>query len=342
MKKRKVIDSRYKDAAEPLDPLAEALMRSDKEDTGSDHYIGLGLEPIHWQLLVANKSVNQRQYAPQPFATTWINSKIKPFMQRGVKTKMTRYPDGKSFVRQEVSDSTLGWNEKGQFLFLFLKDIIPQELQAHALTGLRWMRFVSTDKSNRTELKKANEFNRTKKGNETRAGELNFGYGERGRIFETTATQRQRIQYGYVGPLLKALDNTFARSLPMMYRAANLKIPPEFRAAGITTFSSIAMLKSAPSAVHRDSGNGNTLACMTSVAGATPYSGGAFCFLEYGVQIAVRPGDVLIATTPRDWHCNLTPVVGEKYSIVAYFRRSLANEKMLSAHRAKLAKKGRS
>jgi hypothetical protein len=63
---------------------------------------------------------------------------------------------------------------------------------------------------------------------------------------------------------------------------------------------------------------------MTSIQDPTaPYSGGAFCFVEYGVQIAVRPGDFLIASTPTDWHANLTRVVGEKYSVVAYFKQVL-------------------
>lgn len=58
------------------------------------------------------------------------------------------------------------------------------------------------------------------------------------------------------------------------------------------------------------------------------YAGGAFCLLEYGIQIPLQPGDLLITATAREWHRNVTPVQGEKYSIVAYYRTGVDNPKM--------------
>ena len=46
--------------------------------------------------------------------------------------------------------------------------------------------------------------------------------------------------------------------------------------------------------------------------------------IEYGIKIPVKPGDLLIAQTTREWHCNTTPVAGIKYSLVCYYHKLLA------------------
>jgi len=76
---------------------------------------------------------------------------------------------------------------------------------------------------------------------------------------------------------------------------------------------------------------------MTTVRG-TEYEGGVFCLPEYGLKIPVQPGDVLIALTAREWHCNLTPVRGTKYSIVCYYQWRLTNPKMRRTFKKKLIK----
>lgn len=98
-------------------------------------------------------------------------------------------------------------------------------------------------------------------------------------------------------------------------------MPAPFRQGGIAPFSTITLLKSAPAAVHVD-GNGIPYACMTSVA-SEEYRGGTFCLVERGLSIAVRPGDLLIAATWKNEHCNLSPVVGTKFSVIAYFKNVL-------------------
>ena len=79
---------------------------------------------------------------------------------------------------------------------------------------------------------------------------------------------------------------------------------------------------------------------MTSVADPDPakrYSGGTFCFVKYGVSVAVTPGDILIASTPQDWHADLTPVQGLKYSIVAYYKQTLHSPNILAKYRLEKA-----
>jgi hypothetical protein len=96
----------------------------------------------------------------------------------------------------------------------------------------------------------------------------------------------------------------------------------------LTAFSVATLLKSCPAAIHKDSGNARkdqtSFGCLTSI-GDGEFAGGEFCLLEYGLRIPVQPGDLLIAQTGREWHTNLTPVRGTKYSIVTYYRKGTGN-----------------
>jgi len=115
---------------------------------------------------------------------------------------------------------------------------------------------------------------------------------------------------------MRRLNALFARTLPKEYGEQNRLIPADFRQFG-TAFSNAAILKSCPSAIHCDAGNAKntdlSLTCLTTVGNEGEYSGGEFCQIEYGLKIPVKPGDILIAASAREWHCNLTPVKGTKY-----------------------------
>jgi hypothetical protein len=94
-----------------------------------------------------------------------------------------------------------------------------------------------------------------------------------------------------------------------------------------TSFADITLLHSCPAAIHLDH-NGrvkdqHSFTVMTSVGQG--FSGGTFCLIEYGYKIPVKPGDLLIAQTTREWHTNISPVQGEKFSVVAYSRKQLSN-----------------
>lgn len=292
---------------------------------------------INWQWLIQTGQVKEYALSPTPGLTD----------AQMVKQKNTHPPV--SCVTQTVTQSAIGWGKKGKghkdgFMFLFLKNEIPmvgefltQAVRDEALKGLQAMEFKNCDESRRPELRDANNFNRSQGNpNPVPAGELNFGFGNQGRLLykfnpanqakmkrrKAVATANQYGPFEHLLPLLVAMDGLFARALPFKFQLQNRRIPAVFRQAGITAFSTVTLLRSAPSALHVDEGNGNTLTCLTSVAPGE-YSGGRFCFVQYGVEIPVKPGDLLIATTPRDWHCNLTPVVGEKYSVIGYFRLPL-------------------
>jgi hypothetical protein len=263
------------------------------------------------------------------------------------KGKYVRDEDTSFDPPHKFTTDAIGFHPDGSLMFLFLKKVIPPGVQNEALMGLQKMKFKSTDKSNRKELKGANVFNLNLirddydrpvpyPGKVTGgAGELNYGFYARHKIDQFTPTKKQNQAFVQCFSLLTYMSHVFANRLPRKFMEQNVGTPEEFRLAGFTPFSSVAILKSAPSAVHTDGRNGNNFACMTSVEDPDdPYDGGAFCFVEFGVQIAVKPGDLLIASTPRDWHANLTPVKGTKYSIVCYFKKVLTHARLLANYRA--------
>ena len=51
--------------------------------------------------------------------------------------------------------------------------------------------------------------------------------------------------------------------------------------------------------------------------------------MEFGIRVAVQPGDILIAATPQYLHCNIKPITGLKYSVVAYFRKKLGTSQTM-------------
>jgi hypothetical protein len=190
-------------------------------------------------------------------------------------------PDYESKIQHRITQDAIGRNENGELMFVFRKAVIPQEVQDEALDGLKQLTFWSCNDSNRPELKGAVDFNG--KDAEIPAEELNMGYGEMARIFKFKETEPQFEAYRKTFNLLHHMSGVYARTLPKHFREQNITIPADFR-QGLSAFSSVALLKSAPSAVHKDAKNGNNFACMTSVAPNPPtYQGGTFCFVKYGV-----------------------------------------------------------
>ena len=192
-------------------------------------------------------------------------------------------------------------------MLVYLNDYIPLRLRAMAQEALDAMIFHDPT---REETKGATEFNAQLGPAVVRAGELLFGFMDRGYIRMTNPTREQESEYAKLKPLLRAMNALFARLLPAEYARQNREIPAEFHLGG-TAFSTTSILKSAPASVHKDAGNGLSLTCMTTVS--QDASGGEFCLLKFGMKVPVRPGDVLIAATCREWHVNLTPVRGTKY-----------------------------
>jgi hypothetical protein len=74
------------------------------------------------------------------------------------------------------------------------------------------------------------------------------------------------------------------------------------------------LLKSAPTAVHKDSANADAgLTCLTTLG---KFTGGSLLFPQFGLELPVQPGDLIIAATHRHWHCNVRKRVGTRYSLI--------------------------
>lgn len=290
---------------------------------------------------------------PENLVKSWCGYRVtKQHPARAAQYPVIADPAYLSKIRYHIDHDAIGWNEEGRLMFVFRKGVLDKEVQNEAFEGLQQLdaagSFWSCNKSHRPELKGAVGFNTPAATVEAR--ELNIGHHEMGRIFKFTRGNPKLEYYLKTFNLLHQMSGVYQRTLPDHFRAQNSNVPakgvvpaakhrvgiPADLRLGMSAFSTIALLKSAPSAVHKDSKNGDNFACMTSVADPDPaqrYSGGTFCFVKYGVTIAVTPGDILIASTPQDWHANLTPVQGLKYSIVAYYKRTLHSPKMLLAYR---------
>jgi hypothetical protein len=232
-----------------------------------------------------------------------------------------------------LTESTICWYPDNSTMLLYLKGHIPLRTRSKAQEGLDAMIF---DDPSRAETRNATAFNARLGTPVTVAGELLFGFMDHGTITMTNPTRAQAPQYEKLAPLMKRLNALFARTLPREFGQQNRLIHSGLRQFG-TAFSTVSILKSCPSAIHRDAGNAKTsqqsLTCLTVVGNKEEYNGGEFCLLEYGLKIPVRPGDVLIAATSREWHLNLTPVKGLKYSLICYFRHGLASPVRLNEWR---------
>jgi hypothetical protein len=275
---------------------------------------GMGVfrpESEHWRMLIKKGKLKERRLA----------------RVHDVKALKHHYIDPEVYVTDTLTENTLCWYPENTAMLLYLKEKISEDDQKTAPRGLESMKFKDPT---RGETEKAIEFNGQLA--TVRAGELTFGFMDRGSIRMTDPTKYQAAEFDKVRRILWRLNQQFARTLPKHYEQQNRNIPSEFRLTG-TAFSTISILKSCPSAVHIDmNGNKLGLVCMTTVRG-TEYSGGELCLPEYGLKVPVKPGDILVAATAREWHCNLTPVKGTKYSIVCYYRWGLANEKRLRGWR---------
>jgi hypothetical protein len=306
---------------EETELLAEYLLRQDFEDDGYEAASGV-FKPEHprWRTFIerggeragtirSRTRLSERRLVSQ-LSEAELGQLKHRYLQDGEISK---------YVTEELTSSTIAWNKDGSLLLLYLKRNIPLRVQKKAWSALELMRF---DDPRRAETRAATAFNARTGSATVKSGELLFGFMDRGYIQIANPTREQETEYSALRPLLRHMNAEFARVLPSQFAKQNRDIPAEFRQFG-TAFSTTTILKSAPASVHKDSGNGLSLTCMTTVSQNS--SGGELCLLEYGLKIPVKPGDVLIAATAREWHVNLTPVKGTKYSIVCYFRQGLAS-----------------
>jgi hypothetical protein len=291
--------------------IEQALMPLDPEDDGIDAARGIFRpEHLRWRTLIQGGVIRRRSRVKERTLTLVHDDATIKALQNSYLHDPERY-----VTEAPLTENTLCWYPDNSVMLLYLKNCIPLRARTRAKEGLDAMVF---DEPTRSETQNATMFNARLGTPLTVAGELLFGFMDRGWIMLT--------------PLMRRLNALFARTLPRDFAKQNGLIPAPFRQYG-TAYSNVSILKSCPSAIHRDTGNSTgsdlSLTCLTTVGTEGEYSGGEFCLLQYGLKIPVKPGDILIAATCREWHLNLTPVKGTKYSIICYFRRGLTSRARL-------------
>ncbi len=229
---------------------------------------------------------------------------------------------------------------------ILLKGVLSKEAQQQALEGLQQME--PWPLPTRPETKTAIE---RQQGSNT-PGEHTMGYNGYMTIERTKAVREHKDAFAHLGPLIYEMNDCYSRVLPFYYKKQNVPksltgrfaervkfqqkssydyggILEDLRQLATTAFSTLALLKSCPSSIHQDAGNARqeqtSFTCLTSIRPPEGFTGGTFCFIEYGIKVPVQPGDILIAQTTREWHCNVGQVKGVKYSLVCYYKRGLAN-----------------
>ena len=257
------------------------------------------------------------------------------------------------------------------------REVLSKDAQQKALVGLPNFAWSNCDKSQRGALERANQFNIIDgQPNPVPAEEANGGFGARSTIWDLGATthpkeyaqNQQALQH--VLPLLEEMGNRFAEVLPRTFghhKHKMRKLGPKFRLIANLPFTTYTFLRSAPAAINVDA-NAKvtphtkvspsakaaypeatlaelkvsatpTYALMTSVApdDSPSYKGGEFCLVQYQLVFRVRPGDLLMAATSAHEHCNLSPVIGMKYSIIVYLKPQLTSPKVMRNYLAKNA-----
>jgi hypothetical protein len=218
-----------------------------------------------------------------------------------------------SYVHHVIHQNTVGYFN-GKLVFVYLKDVVPVEETVQAEYGLAKMKFYNTKGSRRGALKKSG------------GHELQFGWidDKRQGIRQFAPTLKQKEAYKLTWPLLDRMDGIFARVLPNIWRGQLLnQAGKKFKrtATRVSSFSTITMLKNAPTSIHLDSKNAE--AGLTVLTTAGQYTHGEFFLVQFGISLPIQPGAVLIAATHQHWHCNLNKPVGLRYSVIGYFREGL-------------------
>lgn len=259
------------------------------------------------------------------------------------KKRIHKYYDGDGLTA--VERDTLFWYEPGRYsdgpeiAGIYLKKVIPKPVQSRAydvLDGFEW------HPPHRLETETAIYRQRGK--GRVAAKELHFGHTHLRQIERSGLFREQGEQFAKLEELLSTLNKIFKLVLPNQWAAQNTPksmrekllekdkkdsrwggIPWRFRIF-LTAFSNITLLKSCPASVHKDSNGRSAIpnfSCLTSIGGKEDFKGGTFCLLEYGLKVPVTPGDILICQSTREWHTNIGPVEGLKFSIVAYYKQPL-------------------
>jgi len=88
-----------------------------------------------------------------------------------------------------------------------------------------------------------------------------------------------------------------------------------------TVFSTLELNRNIVFKAHEDKHNvKGTLACITAFGA---FAGGRLVFPRFGYGAELEPKDLLVCDTDLELHGNLGPIVGERFSVVAFLHGSL-------------------
>jgi len=88
-----------------------------------------------------------------------------------------------------------------------------------------------------------------------------------------------------------------------------------------TVFSTIEFNRNIVFKAHQDENNvDGTCVCITTLGS---YAGGRLVFPRYGYSAELEPRDLLICDNNKELHGNLGPIVGDRYSVVAFLHKSV-------------------
>jgi len=105
-----------------------------------------------------------------------------------------------------------------------------------------------------------------------------------------------------------------------------------------TVFSTLELNRNILFMAHEDKRNvKGALICIAALG--DEFIGGRLVFPRYGYGAELQPHDLLICDNNRELHGNLGPLVGERFSVVAYFHLSLIEYARRESHWRPLAVK---
>jgi hypothetical protein len=122
---------------------------------------------------------------------------------------------------------------------------------------------------------------------------------------------------------IRKVDEVYRTILPDEYKRQQQivgKVPKNFRILD-TAFTTLYVLKNAPTAIHTDDFDAKgTFGCMASLG--DDWEGNALVFPQYRIGCDYRPGDVILADV-HEWHTNLPLLSGERVSCVFFIREGM-------------------
>ena len=121
---------------------------------------------------------------------------------------------------------------------------------------------------------------------------------------------------------IQKVDEVYREMLPNEYKrqqAVAHAVPKNFRILD-TAFTTLYVLKNAPTSIHTDDFDANgTFGCMASLG---DWTGNALVFPKYRIGCNYEPGDVILADV-HEFHGNLPLLSGERVSCVFFVRTGM-------------------